>query len=602
MLSLSLMVLSTFVACPKAPEMPQPVAQPAPEPLPKLRFVGLDLSALPADTVLAAELAPESAAWATPQTGWHPLRSIGEQGLGALNHPDGSPYLAERKPFTDFCNEADFNALMQTGETLWMLTHLECSRGGVARTRIEQGPDGLLSAVGESALIDSLEHAGGVYTPCAGQVTHWGSFLSSEEYEPDARYFAPATLEIQGNRYWNGSLPRAFKDHGGTQPYRYGWVPEFTITQDGSTTGVKHYAMGRFSHEIALVVDDDKTVYLSDDNSRGSGFFMFVSDSAQDLSGGALYAARWEQESGTAQGKLSWVNLGRASDAELSPFIESDDPVRFDELFVAADPGQDGLCSEELQLVHSSGRMECLALAEPGERFESVEQLAMVASRLETRRYAALMGATVELEKGEGVAYLAETQELWLALSTSKSSMLAGNPVVPPGYSGTLALDQIDAPLSECGGVFGGRLGKSSDTDGEPIQSQRVLTRLDQKVGGERTVEGRCPQDILANPDNITGLPGQGLVFIGEDSGLHTNNLLWAWLPATGTQVPVLSTPHHAEITGFFWYEIGEFGYLLASVQHPQVDGSSAPAPLGPDTKHMASIVGYLGPFKMPKN
>lgn len=603
MLSLSLLVLSTLVACPKTPqavEPVEPVVKAAPEPPPSLRFVGLDLAALPADTVLAAGLAPESAAWATPETGWHALRSIGEQGLGSLNHPDGSPYMAERKPFTDFCNEADFNALMQTDDALWMLTHLECSRGAVARTRIEQSDNGLLTAVGQSEPIDSLEHAGGVYTPCAGQVTSWGSFLSSEEYEPNARHFDPETMEIKGNSYWNGSLPRAFKDHGGTHPYRYGWVPELTMTAEGSATGVKHYAMGRFSHEIALVVDDGKTVYLSDDNSRGSGFFMFVGDVAQDLGAGTLYAALWEQESGTAKGKLSWVNLGHASDAELAPFIESESPVRFDELFIAADPGEDGLCEKELELVHAAGRMECLALAEPGERFESAEQLAMVASRLETRRYAALMGATVELEKGEGVAYLPESQELWLALSASKSSMLAGNPVVPEGYSGTLKLDHIDAPLSECGGVFGGRLGKGSDTAGEPIKSQRVLTRLDQDEGGARMVDGACPADAIANPDNISGLPKQGLVFIGEDSGLHANNLLWAWEPASGTKVPVLSTPNHAEITGFSWVEVGSYGYLLASVQHPQVDGSMDPAPYGPETQHMASIVGYLGPFKLP--
>ena len=600
MLSLSLMVLSTFVACPKTPEPVEPAVKAAPEPPPSLRFVGLDLSSLPADSVQASVLAPESAPWATPVTGWHALRSVGEQGLGALNHPDGSPFMAERKPFTDFCNEADFNALMQSGDALWLLTHLECSRGAVARTRLEQGPEGLLTAVGDSELIDSLEHAGGIFTPCAGQVTSWGSFLSSEEYEPDARYFDPVTQQIKGNRYWNSSLPRAFKDHGGTHPYRYGWVPELTMAADGSSVGVKHYAMGRFSHEIALVVDDEKTVYLSDDNSRGSGFFMFVGNGAQDLSGGTLYAARWEQESGTAEGKLSWINLGRATDAELLPFIESETPVRFDELFIAADPGEDGLCAGDLQLVQSAGAMECLALAEPGERFESAEQLAVVASRLETRRYAALMGATVELEKGEGVAYLPETQQLWLALSASKSTMLAGKPVVPPGYTGALDLDHVDAPLSECGGVFGGRLGKGSDTAGDPIKSQRVLTRLDQDVGGARAVEGSCPANAIANPDNITGVPNQGLVFIGEDSGLHVNNLLWAWEPATGTKVPVLSTPHHAEITGFFWYEVGDYGYLLASVQHPQVDGSMDPAPFGPDTQHMASIVGYLGPFKLP--
>lgn len=73
--------------------------------------------------------------------------------------------------------------------------------------------------------------------------------------------------------------------------YHYGWTPEVTVDASGKGTVVKHYAMGRFSHELAHVVADNKTVYFGDD-STNAAFFMFIADKAQDLSAGTLYAAK----------------------------------------------------------------------------------------------------------------------------------------------------------------------------------------------------------------------------------------------------------------------------------------------------------------------
>lgn len=606
--------LLLFLACPKPAPTPEPEPAPAPKARAALQFQGLDLSALPELEVAAAAVHPDAAEWATPNTGWHPLRAVGEQGFGALTHPDGSALMANRDPFTEFCNEADFNALIQHPDALWLVTHFECSRGALGLTRLEQDDQGLLSAVGDTSQVTALEPFGGVYTPCSGQITSWGTHLSSEEYEPDARVFDPQTLEIGGNRYWNNHMPRAFRDHGGTHPYRYGWTPELSVAADGSATGVKHYSMGRFSHEIALVLDDDRSVYLSDDQSRGAGFFLFVADSAQDLSVGSLYAAKWEVEAGKSGGDLSWIPMGHASDEQLSPYIEGEQPVVFTDLFVASDPGQDGLCASG-ELIHHLGAAECLAWAEPTRFGGDAELQKLVAGRLETRRVAALIGATVELEKGEGIAYLPELGELYMALSASKSTMTAGSPSVPPAYSGDIEQDTLALPRSECGGVYGGRVGKGSDADGEPIPGAKVLGSMSLLEGGAQAATGEgedkvCPAQAIANPDNLQSLSSQGIVFIGEDTGLHANNLLWAWWPGTrsvddsgalvpGVKVPVLSTPRDAEITGFYWYEIGDYGYLIASVQHPRDSETDGHQPYSAELAHLASVVGYYGPFKL---
>jgi secreted PhoX family phosphatase len=48
---------------------------------------------------------------------------------------------------------------------------------------------------------------GGLWTPCAGSISPWGSHVGSEEYEPDARHFFEAptakmnVTSIDGNKY-----------------------------------------------------------------------------------------------------------------------------------------------------------------------------------------------------------------------------------------------------------------------------------------------------------------------------------------------------------------------------------------------------------------
>ena len=48
---------------------------------------------------------------------------------------------------------------------------------------------------------------------------------------------------------------------------------------------IRHYTMGRYSHENAQVMPDNKTVYLSDDG-YDTVLYKFVADAPGDLSRG----------------------------------------------------------------------------------------------------------------------------------------------------------------------------------------------------------------------------------------------------------------------------------------------------------------------------
>ena len=144
-------------------------------------------------------------------------------------------------------------------------------------------------------------------------------------------------------------------------PYMWGWVPEVSILNGaGDTRVIKHFAMGRLSTEIAYVLPDERTVFLSEDNTN-SPLVMFVADKARDLSAGTLYAAKWTQRGGGGgSGGLEWINLGHATNEQIGKLIAA--PTTFDKLFDTAKGGKDGSCPADFKSINAEFKHECLAL------------------------------------------------------------------------------------------------------------------------------------------------------------------------------------------------------------------------------------------------
>ena len=107
-----------------------------------------------------------------------------------------------------------------------------------------------------------------------------------------------------------------------------------------------------------------------------------------------------------------------------------------------------------------------------------------------------------------------------------------------------------------------------------------------------------CDLDAIANPDNLTLIPGQRLLIVAEDSGGgHENNVLWAYHLEDKTLTRLVSAPLGAELTSAYYYpDIGGYGYLMTVVQHPFAEVPAPPA--NPGARR--AQVGYLGPFPAP--
>jgi uncharacterized protein len=504
-----------------------------------------------------------------------------------ISFDDGSPYICNGTN-SGVGSGLDHTTILQKNEKLYMVSQFECQIGAMYKAELEQNKDtGTLSVKPDSLEFISQKAGFGGFVHCAGQRTPWESHLGSEEYETDARRVlqeANATTGLTGDiyydelaKYWGGDITKA-------SPYYYGWTPEITIASDGKAQYTKHYSMGRMSHELSFVMPDEKTVYLSDDGTN-VGLFMYKATTAKDLSSGTLYAAKWSQTSAQNGGSanISWIELASATDAEIKNILDPDGNVNtndapvFSDIFETADV-TDGTCPTGFTAINASPGVECLQIKTGMEK---------TAAYLETRRYAAIKGATTEFRKEEGITYSPEHNKLFVAMSAIAYGMednaKKGSENTKYDIGGN---NDIKLPYNACGGVYALDL----DDDYKATTMSAIITgeAIDEDAYGNT-----CHLDKISNPDNLTMLEGTDLLFIGEDTSSHQNNIVWSYNLETKELLRVLSTPLDAETTSPFWYKnINDYSYMIAVTQHPMGDVASATA----DEKE--SFVGVLGPIK----
>ncbi|MED1467229.1 PhoX family protein [Bacillus salipaludis] len=404
----------------------------------------------------------------------------------------------------------------------------------------------------------------GLWIPCNGSLSPWNTHLGSEEYEPDARSFeadpnssARAQVESFAKLY--------FGDASKANPYFYGYVPEIKVKSNGKTKVEKHYSIGRFSHELMKMMPDKRTAFFGDDGSYTT-MFMYVADRAEDLSKGTLYAAKFHQtgtENG-GSGNLEWIKLGHASDKEIKKII--DKGTKFGDIFETSDVPKEGFTAIKQ---YTYGKTEYLKV-KPG--------MEKAAAFLESRRYAAILGATSEFNKMEGVTLNEKDNKVYIAISDQSNGMEAksSDPV-----------DDIQLPKIKSGVTYQLDLKSGQkDKDGNIIDSKYVAASMSGLLVGEDSKAAdpfgnTANVNKVANPDNLSYSEAMRTLFIGEDSGMHTNNFVWAYNVDTKQLSRILSNPAGAESTGLFAADNRNgFSYIMSNFQHPgdEVEGKNITA------------------------
>ncbi|UPW01185.1 PhoX family protein [Halorussus gelatinilyticus] len=453
----------------------------------------------------------------------------------------GVVYSATGEPMTDGM-WPDFNGFVRDGDRAgYLFTNWERSPGLVTRMRVERrGRPGAAAWQVTDAMNVDFRPVEGTWTNCFGTVSPWGTPLSSEEYEPPADVWYDPEQETYGNG--DGRMAEYLGYWG--NPYRYGYVVEITEPKSSDPTPEKRFAMGRFSHENAVVMPDRKTAYMSDDGT-GTVLFKFVADSAGDLSSGTLYAARAKPGRGNDPANvafdLEWVELAHGDEEQIASWIAEYD-------------GQDE--STDADYITDEQVQQWAKGNAPDDRV----------AFLESRKAAAAKGATDEFRKMEGItvkfpqAGRAEPGDyLYVAMSEVNETMADGEGTIRlqgNDYGAVYRMElreNFDVSRMEpvvtggpsaniCGGCpYDARPDSAStvcrDCAFNPTREEEESANSDASgatLFGTDPMRAQVdPENAIANPDNLL-VTGNGRVVIGEDSEFHENNMVWLYDPGEG--------------------------------------------------------------------
>jgi secreted PhoX family phosphatase len=422
-------------------------------------------------------------------------------------------------------------------------------------SELTQAADGKLSVKSQKPIDFSSVNGGWIF--CFGSQTPWNTHLAGEEdYD---LYFVPGENAHTTTQAGLKAMSEVYFDNTRTaNPYHYGYATEVAPKADGSYTVDKLYNMGRGTWEMAIFAKDGRTAFFGDDGAY-SGMFMFVGVKANDpKAGGTIYAAKWNQtaadgsDGGTAN--IVWVKLGSATHAEAKALIDSG--ITLVDIFETSLTEQTG---DGWKPTRAGSSQTVWIKLKPGK-----EQAAAV---LETRRYAAYLGATTEFTKGEGVAINHADRKLYYAMSRIEGSMKAGDggPV-----------DHIRLMENKAGATYTLPMAASQkDSAGEVIDSEYVPTRAlveDKLLGRPIAADANgniADVNYIANTDNLFYSEKMRTLFIGEDSGMHVNNYVWAYNVDTQALRRILNVAAGGEATGLQVVEdAGGHAYIMSNNQH----------------------------------
>jgi secreted PhoX family phosphatase len=535
---------------------------------------------------------------------------IGSGTFGLLTDSRGKG-LKDTEGALRISNNPDGSSLITTHGKAWLLTHMEEAPGAVYQTALSVSK-GVAVKAEDTRPVD-LSRISGSIIDCAASKTDYGTHLGGEEdYAMNSRYadsnspfyvdclldgsghtsagvfhYFCAYVEAMGEYLHDENIDKRHGYNGRRfSPYHYGYIIELKPDANGTVESAKHYVTGRYTPELAVMMPDHRTLYMSDDGTF-KGFWKFVSDTPltrfETNWKGSLYAAKLTQVSDRHGGKftIAWRELGHASDAEIRKMIAG--KMQLTDIFDIAKP-EGKRCPEGFRRINEDGAAECLRIK---------PEMHKAAAFLESRKYAAYLGATTEFRKGEGLTYDPKHNRLYFSISAMTKSMR-------DNYRDEETNNDIRLPKNICGAVYALNL----DADFSAVDMEAVVVGEPLSEGDAYAEAYRCHPDKIANPDNIMYL-GQNILIIGEDSRNHVNNILWAYDMKRAVLMRLASLPIGAEVTGLDKATVQGENMLLFNIQHPfgdtpfnadkETPDEALVSDATPDEKRAS--VGYIGGF-----
>lgn len=458
----------------------------------------------------------------------------------------------------------------------------------IAVLTLDQNPQtGHLDLVKYHNVDTSAVH--GLWITCGASLSPWGTHLSSEEYEPDAFFQGVGTEQ----KLLEGFSQHLYGNKNTANPYNYGHMPEVVVNKDGTAKILKHYCLGRISHELIHVMPDQRTALMGDDYTNG-GLFMFVADKEKDLSAGTLYAAKYLDElNESSRARIQWIKLGHASSKEIDDMVNVQ-KIKATDIMESLTENPNDVSYTEIVL----NKITLWVKVKPG--------MDKAAAFLETHRYAAMKGASMAFTKMEGTCINEKDKVAYSALANIQDSMIKDHAAWRKGYNvsfqKTIKAGGIVA--HDMKGGMGDEKGTTIRSEWVPHQSYMLMMGEDIQADQDPLGIGNTAHpDKIASPDNLKFSEALRTLFIGEDSGNHVNNYLWAYNVDTKKLDRILSTPAGAESTGLHAVDsIHGWTYIMSNFQHPgdwnklheKVEGKLDPLIRANFNQRFAAEVGYI--------
>jgi PGF-CTERM protein len=463
---------------------------------------GIDWNNLPSSVPELASSSSEGDIWHGIRTSYGDYQVLLQSGdVLSEGGNAGGIYSVDDETRLFISQKPDYNAfvpLNDNGSRGYLYTAWEERPAGISQLEIEWNTTSAEWDVLAGMMLN-LSSVNGGWIFCFGSMSLWNTPLLSEE------------LYFDNTRDWNDESynyhydQERLEDYLGyyPNPYDYGYIMEIENATTTDPDFTKHFAMGRFSHENAQVMPDERTVYLTDDG-YDTVLFKFVADTAGDLSSGTLYAARVTQDNSSDSAitgfDVEWMEMASSSNSVIQTWIDEYDGITTSD-FIA---GQNSYITDEEIRDWAEGRLNEDLNGDGTIGSAADDRVAF----LESRKAAAALGASDEWNKMEGVGFNPNVPDyLYLAMSDIRNDMSDGQ-------------GDIDVTQNRCGIVYRMTLDDGWNVNRiEPVISGGPYT-------SSATYE--CDVNNLAGPDNLAVLD-DGRVLIGEDTGKHENNMVWLW-------------------------------------------------------------------------